>query len=313
MAAKKQVTKKPAKKATPLKKTTSKTATKVVAKKAAPKKVAAKKLVAKKVATKKNIVTPNKKVAVKKTLEKTKATAKKTVKAVVSKKKTAEVAVKKTSPIVIPQQEKKEIKHIAVAGNIGSGKTTLTEQLSKHFGWEPHYEDVENNPYLNDFYTDMIRWSFNLQVYFLNTRFRQIINFQKGIRTVIQDRTIYEDAYIFAPNLHAMGLMSTRDFENYVSLFETIKTRISPPDLLIYLRGSIPTLVDQIQKRGREYEENLRLDYLKRLNEFYEAWITKYDDGKLLIIDIDNCNFADDKEQLGEVINKVQAELFGLF
>jgi deoxyadenosine/deoxycytidine kinase len=215
--------------------------------------------------------------------------------------------------VIVPATPKKEIKHIAIAGNIGSGKTTLTEQLSKHFGWEPHYEDVENNPYLNDFYTDMVRWSFNLQIYFLNTRFRQIINFQKGIRTVIQDRTIYEDAYIFAPNLHTMGLMSTRDFENYVTLFETIKTRITPPDLLIYLRGSIPTLVDQIQKRGREYEDNLRLDYLKRLNEFYETWINKYDDGKLLIIDIDTCNFADDKEQLGEVINKVQAELFGLF
>ena len=159
----------------------------------------------------------------------------------------------------------------------------------------------------------MIRWSFNLQIYFLNNRFRQIINFQRGFRTVIQDRTIYEDAYIFAPNLHAMGLMSTRDYENYLSMFEVLRSLIDPPDLLIYLRGSIPTLVDQIQKRGREYEENLRLDYLKRLNEFYESWISKYSDGKLLVIDIDNCNFADDKEQLGEVINKVQGELFGLF
>lgn len=307
MATKKQTTKKPAKKATSSKATIKKTTAKPAPKKAAPKKVAAKKAVAKKV-----VAAPKKKVAAKKAPV-AKPAPKKTAKPVEKKKVTAAVVTKAKSPIVIPYQEKKEIKHIAVAGNIGSGKTTLTEQLSKHFGWEPHYEDVENNPYLNDFYTDMIRWSFNLQVYFLNTRFRQIINFQKGIRTVIQDRTIYEDAYIFAPNLHAMGLMSTRDFENYVSLFETIKTRISPPDLLIYLRGSIPTLVDQIQKRGREYEENLRLDYLKRLNEFYEAWITKYDDGKLLIIDIDNCNFADDKEQLGEVINKVQAELYGLF
>lgn len=225
----------------------------------------------------------------------------------------AGVRTAKSGLALIREVGKKEVRHVAVAGNIGSGKTTLTEQLAKHFGWEPHFEDVENNPYLYDFYNDMVRWSFNLQIYFLNTRFRQIINFQKGYRTVIQDRTIYEDAYIFAPNLHAMGLMSTRDYENYISLFETIKQLIAPPDLLIYLRASIPTLVDQIQKRGREYEENLRLDYLKRLNEYYEAWINKYDDGKLLIIDIDHCNFADDKEQLGEVINKVHAELYGLF
>ncbi len=288
MAVKKQVSKKSVKKAPAKKATVKQPIKKVVAKKVAPKKVVAKK------------VTPVKKVVAKKLLPP-------------AKKQPTVAVVKERSKIVAPYQEKKEIKHIAIAGNIGSGKTTLTEQLAKQFGWEPHFEDVENNPYLNDFYTDMIRWSFNLQIYFLNSRFRQIINFQKGIRTVIQDRTIYEDAYIFAPNLHAMGLMSTRDFDNYVSLFETIKTRITPPDLLIYLRGSIPTLVDQIQKRGREYEENLRLDYLKRLNEFYETWINKYDDGKLLIIDIDTCNFADDKEQLGEVVNKVQAELFGLF
>jgi deoxyadenosine/deoxycytidine kinase len=288
VAVKKQVSKKSVKKAPAKKATVKQPIKKVVAKKVAPKKVVAKK------------VTPVKKVVAKKLLPP-------------AKKQPTVAVVKERSKIVAPYQEKKEIKHIAIAGNIGSGKTTLTEQLAKQFGWEPHFEDVENNPYLNDFYTDMIRWSFNLQIYFLNSRFRQIINFQKGIRTVIQDRTIYEDAYIFAPNLHAMGLMSTRDFDNYVSLFETIKTRITPPDLLIYLRGSIPTLVDQIQKRGREYEENLRLDYLKRLNEFYETWINKYDDGKLLIIDIDTCNFADDKEQLGEVVNKVQAELFGLF
>lgn len=218
-----------------------------------------------------------------------------------------------TTEKIIRKEPTKEARHIAVAGNIGSGKTTLTEQLARHFGWEAHFEDVENNPYLYDFYNDMVRWSFNLQVYFLNTRFRQILNFQRGYRTVIQDRTIYEDAYIFAPNLHAMGLMSTRDFENYLSLFETLKQLIAPPDLLIYLRASIPTLVDQIQKRGREYEENLRLDYLKRLNEYYESWINKYDDGKLLIIDIDHCNFAENKEHLGEVINRVHAELYGLF
>ena len=158
----------------------------------------------------------------------------------------------------------KEVKHIVVSGNIGAGKTTLTSALARHFGWEAHFEDVENNPYLNDFYEDMPRWSFNLQIYFLNTRFKQIVEIQKGNKTVIQDRSIYEDAQIFAPNLHAMGLMSTRDYENYLSLFETILTSFNPPDLIIYLKASIPTLVNQIQKRGRDYEDNLRLDYLKR-------------------------------------------------
>jgi deoxyadenosine/deoxycytidine kinase len=307
VAVKKQVSNKSVKKAPAKKATVKQPIKKVAAKKTAPKKAVAKKVAPKKTAK----VANTKKVVAKKVTPAKKVVAKKLLPP--AKKQPTVAIVKERSKIVAPYQEKKEIKHIAIAGNIGSGKTTLTEQLAKQFGWEPHFEDVENNPYLNDFYTDMIRWSFNLQIYFLNSRFRQIINFQKGIRTVIQDRTIYEDAYIFAPNLHAMGLMSTRDFDNYVSLFETIKTRITPPDLLIYLRGSIPTLVDQIQKRGREYEENLRLDYLKRLNEFYETWINKYDDGKLLIIDIDTCNFADDKEQLGEVVNKVQAELFGLF
>ena len=207
----------------------------------------------------------------------------------------------------------KPVKHIAIAGNIGSGKTTLTGILGKSFGWRPHYEDVENNPYLNDFYSDMPRWSFNLQVYFLHTRFRQIIDIINGNETVVQDRTIYEDAYIFAPNLHAMGLMSTRDFENYTELFKTVHSLIQPPDLTIYLRASIPTLVNQIQKRGREYEENLRLDYLRRLNEYYEGWADKYEYGKLLIIDVDNCNFIDDKEQQADVINKINAELYGLF
>lgn len=205
------------------------------------------------------------------------------------------------------------VKHIAIAGNIGSGKTTLTQLLAKHFGWEPHFEDVENNPYLFDFYQDMPRWSFNLQIFFLNSRFRQMIDIQQGDKTVIQDRTIYEDARIFAPNLHAMGLMTSRDFENYTRLFETISPLISPPDLVIYLKASIPTLVNQIQKRGRDYEENLRLEYLRRLNEYYEAWADKFSTGKLLIIDVDNCNFAEKSEDLGDVVNRVQAELFGLF
>ena len=203
--------------------------------------------------------------------------------------------------------------HIAVAGNIGSGKTTLTSLLSKHYGWEPHYEDVDDNPYINDFYVDMQRWSFNLQIYFLNNRFHQILKIKKSANTVIQDRTIYEDAYIFAPNLHSMGLMSTRDFENYFTLFNLLSSLIDPPDLVIYLRASVPALVHQIQKRGRKYENNIRLDYLSHLNERYEAWIDAYNLGKLLIIDIDHCNFPDKPEDLSFVIDKVNAEINGLF
>lgn len=203
--------------------------------------------------------------------------------------------------------------HIAIAGNIGSGKTTLAGLLSKHYGWEAHYEDVDDNPYLNDFYEDMQRWSFNLQVYFLNSRLNQILNIRKSGKTVIQDRTIYEDAYIFAPNLHSMGLMSTRDFENYFTLFNLMTSLIQPPDLLIYLRASVPTLVNQIQKRGREYENSIRLDYLKRLNERYEAWIGAYNLGNLLIVDVDNINFPEVKEDLSQVINKIDAQIHGLF
>lgn len=203
--------------------------------------------------------------------------------------------------------------HIAVAGNIGSGKTTLTGQLAKHFGWEAHFEDVESNPYLHSFYEDMQRWSFNLQIYFLNSRFRQIVTIRNSGKDVIQDRTIYEDAYIFAPNLHSMNLMETRDYENYSALFELISSFIKPPDLLIYLRSSIPNLVKQIQKRGRDYEEAIRLDYLKSLNERYEAWITKYKLGKLLIVDVDDINFADNPKDLGWIIDRVNAEVHGLF
>jgi deoxyadenosine/deoxycytidine kinase len=203
--------------------------------------------------------------------------------------------------------------HIAVAGNIGSGKTTLTSLLSKHFGWEAHYEDVDDNPYLNDFYNDMQRWSFNLQVYFLNTRFNRILSFRRSGKTLVQDRTIYEDAYIFAPNLHAMGLMSTRDFENYFTMFNMLSSLVQPPDLIIYLRASVPTLVRQIQKRGRKYEDNIRLDYLKRLNERYEAWVESYNMGKLLIVDVDSYNFIDKQEDLSVVMDKVNAEIHGLF
>ena len=203
--------------------------------------------------------------------------------------------------------------HIAVAGNIGVGKTTLTGLLAKNFNWEPHYESVDNNPYLDDFYTEMQRWAFNLQVYFLNSRFGQLKEFQESGKNIIQDRTIYEDAHIFAPNLHAMGLMTSRDFDNYSSLFKLMSSFVNPPDLLIYLRASVPTLVKQIQSRGREYESSIRIDYLTRLNERYEAWISEYTNGKLLIIDTDDLDFSKNQEDLGFVVDKVNAELHGLF
>ena len=203
--------------------------------------------------------------------------------------------------------------HVAISGNIGSGKTTLTTKLAKHYKWNPHFEDVENNPYLNDFYKEMQRWSFNLQVYFLNSRFRQIIDIKKFSKKFIQDRTIYEDAYIFAPNLHAMGLMSTRDFNNYKELFSLMDSFVEGPDLLIYLRASVPTLVEQIQKRGREYENSIRLDYLSQLNKRYEAWIENYDKGNLLIIDVDELNFSENEEDLGYIIEKIDSKIYGLF
>jgi deoxyadenosine/deoxycytidine kinase len=203
--------------------------------------------------------------------------------------------------------------HIAIAGNIGSGKTTLTTLLARHYGWEPHYEDVEDNPYISDFYEDMPRWSFNVQMYFLNSRIRQQLAITAGQKSVIQDRTIYEDAAIFAPNLYEMGLMAGRDFENYQSFFNNLKQLINPPDLLIYLKASVPKLVDQIQKRGREYEENIRLDYLKRLNEFYNKWIDNYKEGPLLIIDLDQLDFEENKEDFAVVLGKIEAQINGLF
>lgn len=203
--------------------------------------------------------------------------------------------------------------HIAVAGNIGAGKTTLTGLLAKHFKWEPHYEDVVDNPYLDDFYHQMERWSFNLQIYFLNTRFSQVLQFRESGKNIIQDRTIYEDSHIFAPNLHAMGLMTNRDFQNYSSLFQLMEGFVGAPDLLIYLRSSIPNLVKQIHKRGRDYENSISIEYLSRLNERYEAWIQNYDKGKLLIIDVDKNNFVDNPEDLGDIINRINAELNGLF
>ncbi|WP_055447990.1 deoxynucleoside kinase [Lacinutrix mariniflava] len=203
--------------------------------------------------------------------------------------------------------------HVAIAGNIGAGKTTLTKLLAKHYKWEAQLEDVVDNPYLDDFYNQMERWSFNLQVYFLNSRFRQVGLIRESGKDIIQDRTIYEDAHIFAPNLHAMGLMTNRDFENYSSLFELMESFVQGPDLLIYLRSSISNLVSQIHKRGRDYENSISIDYLSRLNERYEAWITGYDKGKLLIIDVDNLDFVDNPEDLGLILNKIDAEINGLF
>ncbi len=205
------------------------------------------------------------------------------------------------------------IKHIAIAGNIGAGKTTLCRQLGHHFGWEVHYESAENNPYLSDFYTDMKRWSFNLQVYFLHNRYKQILDIQEGSKTVIQDRTIYEDANIFAPNLHGMGLMTERDFQNYTELFDTMTSRIKPPDLLIYLRAGIGTLVAHIESRGRDYEGSMSLDYLKQLNRRYEDWISTYREGNILVINVDEVDFANKQEDLGKVINMVSGKLHGLF
>ena len=202
--------------------------------------------------------------------------------------------------------------HIGIAGNIGSGKTTLTTLLSKHYKFEPHYENVEDNPYISDFYEDMQRWSFNMQIYFLNTRYNSILQIQKGKKNVIQDRTIYEDANIFAPNLHSMGLMSTRDFETYQRLFESMVQTVKAPDLMVYLRAGIPHLVNNIQKRGREYEDSIRLDYLRRLNERYEAWISSYR-GKHIIIEVDDLNFAENSEHLGSIISRIEAENNGLF
>jgi deoxyadenosine/deoxycytidine kinase len=203
--------------------------------------------------------------------------------------------------------------HIAIAGNIGAGKTSLAQLLAHHYGWEPHFEDVDENPYLVDFYEDMKRWAFNLQVYFLNSRFSTVLQIRQSGKTVIQDRTIYEDAYIFAPNLYDMGLMNRRDFENYVSLFDLMSSLVKSPDLLIYLKASVPTLVRQIQSRGREYENNIRLDYLKNLNDRYNDWISGYDKGKLLIIDVDKLDFIHNKPDLSTVIDKVNAQINGLF
>ena len=199
--------------------------------------------------------------------------------------------------------------HIAIAGNIGAGKTSLAELIAKHYNWEAHYEDVIDNPYLDDFYTHMERWSFNLQVYFLKSRFQQLLAFQNNKKTIVQDRTIYEDAFIFAPNLNAMGLMNQRDFKNYRELFDLMESLIEGPDLLIYLRSSIPNLVNKIHKRGREYENSISIDYLSRLNERYEAWISTYDKNKMVIIDVDDLDFVENKDDLGTVLAEIDKGL----
>lgn len=202
--------------------------------------------------------------------------------------------------------------HIAIAGNIGSGKTTLTRMLAKHYGWTPKFESVDFNPYLADFYEDMPRWSFNLQVYFLNKRFQDVVSISKGGETVVQDRTIFEDARIFAPNLHDMGMMSDRDFDNYSELFDLMMSLVGKPDLMIYLRSTIPGLIAQIEKRGREYEQGIRIDYLSGLNKRYEDWIKDYD-GRLIIVDKDNCDFLNRPEDFSAITDRIDGELFGLF
>ncbi|MBL4650012.1 MAG: deoxynucleoside kinase [Aureispira sp.] len=200
-------------------------------------------------------------------------------------------------------------KHIAIAGNIGAGKTTLCELLSNHYGWEVNYESTDDNPYLEDFYNDMSRWSFNLQIYFLNNRYRQIVDIQKGSKTVIQDRSIYEDAHIFAPNLHKMGLMATRDYHNYFDLFKLMSAQVNAPDLLIYLKASVPTLMDHIQKRGRDYESTMSLNYLNSLNDKYEDWIENYEEGKLLILDVNELDYKNNTEHRQLVIDEVSKQL----
>ena len=202
--------------------------------------------------------------------------------------------------------------HIAIAGNIGSGKTTLTTMLAKRYGWSPHYEPVDNNPYLDDYYHDMKRWSFNLQIYFLNKRFKDVVEISRSDKTIVQDRTIFEDACIFAPNLHDMGLMSDRDFDNYTDLFNLMISLVKLPDLMIYIRSSVPRLIGNIQKRGRSYEQTIRIDYLKGLNDRYEEWIRNYK-GRLIVVEGDNCDFLNNPRDFGRIADQIDAELFGLF
>lgn len=206
-----------------------------------------------------------------------------------------------------------KIKHIAICGNIGSGKTTLAEKLAKHYGWLPLYESVDQNPYLRDFYGDMTRWAFHLQIYFLNTRFKQVIQIRENERTIVQDRTIYEDAYIFAANLHQSGHITDRDYQSYLDIFNSMISFVKPPDLLIYLKADIPKLVQQIEKRGRDFEYSIRLDYLRKLNEHYENWIENYKLGKLIIIDVNKLDFIENTDDFSFIVSKVDLELNNLF
>lgn len=206
-----------------------------------------------------------------------------------------------------------KLKHIAVCGNIGSGKTTLTEKLAKHYGWNPLYESVDNNPYLRDFYQDMTKWAFHVQIYFLNSRFRQVNEIHGNPQPTIQDRTIYEDAYIFANNLHQTGHISERDYRSYLDIFHSMMTFVKPPDLLIYLKAGVPKLVRQIEKRGRDFEYSIRLDYLRQLNKQYENWISNYNDGKLLTINVDELDFVENVDDFSFIVNKIDLELNNLF
>ncbi len=203
--------------------------------------------------------------------------------------------------------------HIAVSGNIGAGKTTLTQMLAKHYGWQAEFESVEDNPYLEDFYGDMHKWSFHLQVYFLNSRFEQINKLKKVNKTIIQDRTIYEDAYIFTESLYKQGFFKERDYQNYQALFASMIEYVKPPDLLIYLKSDIGKLVKNIETRGRDYENLIRIEYLKGLNEHYEKWIANYDVGKLLIIDVSNIDFVQNTEDFSDIVFKIDTELHSLF
>ncbi|WKK76144.2 deoxynucleoside kinase [Marivirga salinae] len=206
-----------------------------------------------------------------------------------------------------------QLKHIAIAGNIGAGKTTLAKKLSHHYGWRTEFEAVEDNPYLVDFYSDMKQWAFHLQVYFLNSRLQQVKRIRESEHTVVQDRSIYEDCYVFAKNLHESGNMSDRDYHNYLELFDSMASVITPPDLLIYLRADIPKLVGQIEKRGRDYEETIRIDYLKNLNKHYEAWVKQYDIGKLVIIDVNQLDYLNNVEDFALIVSKIDTEVHGLF
>jgi len=206
-----------------------------------------------------------------------------------------------------------KLKHIAIAGNIGSGKTTLAEKLARHYSWTPLFESVDENPYLRDFYEDMTRWAFHLQIYFLNSRFNQVNQIRQSAKTIVQDRTIYEDAYIFAANLHRSGHIADRDYQSYLDIFHSMIQFVQPPDLLIYLRADIPKLVQQIQKRNRDYEYTMRLEYLRNLNEYYENWIKTYQVGKLLIIDVNKIDFVERVEDFASIVGRVDLEINSLF